>query len=116
MIRAVVSKLIFSYLAEHAVDGEQYETLRLRSIQNTRNNDNKCQCYTYFTNCSGERTVSHDSWGQADKFILDKVLTDERSAAYASTIEDINIWWLECKECNWYKSKQTILTEARLRI
>ena len=66
--------------------------------------------------CSGERTITHDSWGEADKFILDKVLTDERSAAYASTIDDINVWWLECKECNWYKSKQTILTEARLRI
>ena len=66
--------------------------------------------------CSGERTVSHDSWGQADKFILDKVLTDERSAAYASTISDINSWWLDCKECNWYKSKQTILSEARLSI
>ena len=66
--------------------------------------------------CSGERTVSHDSWGEADKFILDKVLTDERSAAYATSINDINLWWLECKECNWYKSKQTILTEARLRI
>ena len=66
--------------------------------------------------CSGERTVSHDSWGEADKFILDKVLSDERAAAYASDIADINRWWLNCKECNWYKSKQTILSEARLSI
>ena len=31
--------------------------------------------------CSGKRTVSHDSWGETDKMVLDKVLTDERSAA-----------------------------------
>ena len=66
--------------------------------------------------CSGERTISHDSWGEADKFILDKVLKDERSAAYVSTISDINTWWSDCKECNWYKSKQTINSEVRLRI
>ena len=52
--------------------------------------------------------------GECDQFILDKVLTDERSAAYITDIEDINRLWLDCKECNWYKSKQTILTEARL--
>ena len=66
--------------------------------------------------CSGERTNSHDSWGECDHFIQDKVLSDERSAAYASDIADINRWWLDCKECNWYKSKQTILSEARLSI
>ena len=65
---------------------------------------------------SGERAVSHDSYTEANKFIQDKVLTDERSAAYATTINDINRWWLDCKECNWYKSKQTILSEARLLI
>ena len=65
--------------------------------------------------CSGERTISHDSWGEMFKFIQDKVLTDERSAAYASTIENINRLWLDCKECNWYRSKQTILTEARIK-
>ena len=65
---------------------------------------------------SGKRTVSHDSWVEADKMILDKVLSDERSTAYATTIEDINKWWLECKECNWYKSEQSILSEARLSI
>ena len=66
--------------------------------------------------CSGKRTVSHDSWGEMDKMVLDKVLTDERSVAYASSINDINYWWLDCKECNWYKSKQTILSEVRLSI
>ena len=66
--------------------------------------------------CSGERTVSHDSWGETYKFVLDKVLSDERSAAYASTIARINRGWLDCKECNWYKSEQTILSEARLSI
>ena len=63
---------------------------------------------------SGERTVSHDSEVEMYKMIQDKVLTDERSAAYVSTINGINRWWLDCKECNWYKSKQTILSEARL--
>ena len=67
-------------------------------------------------NCSGERTISHDSGGERNKFTLDKVLTDERSAASATTIADINRFWLDCKECNWYKSKQTILSEARLSI
>ena len=51
-----------------------------------------------------------------DKMVLDKVLSDERTTAYASDIEDINYWWLDCKECNWYKSKRTILSEARLSI
>ena len=46
--------------------------------------------------------------------VLDKVLSDERTTAYASDIEDINYWWLDCKECDWYKSEQTILTQATL--
>ena len=71
---------------------------------------------SHLITCSGERTFSHDSWGERNKMVLDKVLTDERSAAYATTIEDINRWWLECKECNWYKSEQSILSEARISI
>ena len=47
------------------------------------------------------------------KIIMDKVLVNERSTAYASTIDDINEGWLDCKECNWYKSEQSILSEAR---
>ena len=109
-------KLIFSYLGPHAVAGGRYENLRLRTLQNTRN-DNQM----YFVDispitCSGTRTVSYDSWRETDKMILDKVLTDERTTAYASTIEDINTWWSDCKDCNWYKSEQNILSEARLSI
>ena len=66
--------------------------------------------------CSGKRTVSHDSWSETDKMVLDKVLSDERTTAYASDIEDITYWWSDCKDCNWYKSRQTILSEARLSI
>ena len=72
--------------------------------------------YNVVVNCSVEKTICHDSWAEADQFVLDKVLTDERATAYASTIEDINTWWLECEECNWFKSKQTILSEARLLV
>ena len=64
--------------------------------------------------CSGERTVSHDSSEERNEMIRGKVLSDERTTAYASTINDINRKWLNCKECDWYKSKQTILSEARL--
>ena len=41
-----------------------------------------------------------------------KVLSDERSTAYATTIDDINTFWLECDKCDWYKSEKTILSEA----
>ena len=71
---------------------------------------------SHLITCSGERTFSHDSWGESNKMVLDKVLSDERSAAYATTIDDINRIWLECKECNWYKSEQSILSEARISI
>ena len=73
-----------------------------------------CSYSTYYI--SGSRTVSPDSWAEIDKIILDKVLSDERSTAYASTVDDINHWYLDCKEFNWYKSKQSILSEARLTI
>ena len=48
--------------------------------------------------------------------IVDKVLSDERSTAYATDIDNIDKQWLECKGCNWYKSEQTILSEARMSI
>ena len=72
---------------------------------------------TYFVNisqitCSGKRTFSHDSWGEADKMVLDKVLSDERTTAYVTNIEDITSWWSDCKECNWYKSRQMVVKEA----
>ena len=47
---------------------------------------------------------------------LDKVLSDERSSAYVTDIHDINRLLLDCKECNWYKSKQMILSDVRLSI
>ena len=46
--------------------------------------------------------------------VLDKVLSDERTTAYASDIDDITYWWSDCKDCNWYKSRQMILSEAAL--
>ena len=45
--------------------------------------------------------------------IRDKVLSDEKTTAYATTIDDVNYWWSDCKDCNWYKSRQTILSEVR---
>ena len=65
---------------------------------------------------SGERTFSHDSMNMKNKMIMEKVLSDERTTAYAESINDINNLWLNCKECNWYKSEQTILSEERLSI
>ena len=74
------------------------------------------KCIIFFiplTNWLGHRTVSHNSWFETNKMILDKVLSDERATAYATTIDDINRRWSDCKECDWYKSKQTVLSEAR---
>ena len=51
-----------------------------------------------------------------DKMIQEKVLSDERTFAYASTIDYIIDLYSDCKECDWYKSEQTILSEARLLI
>ena len=62
---------------------------------------------------SGKRTYSYDSWLVTWKMILNKVLSDERTTAYVTDIADINNWYLDCKDCNWYKSTQTILSEAR---
>ena len=49
------------------------------------------------------------------KMIREKVLNDERKTAYAETIVGINNFWLDCKECNWYKS-EAVFNEARLVI
>ena len=64
--------------------------------------------------CSADRTVSHDTSLECWRMIQDKVLSDERTNAYVTTIDDIRRYWLLCKECNWYKSEQTFLSEARL--
>ena len=66
--------------------------------------------------CSGKRTVSHNKYEEMDKMVLDKVLSDERTTAFVTSILYINNEWLNCKECNWFKSKQTILSEASLEI
>ena len=60
------------------------------------------------------RTDSPTSLPDTYKMVKNKVLSNERSYAYATTIDDINEWWLDCKECDWYKSEQSILSEARL--
>ena len=111
-----VFKLIFSYLVQHAVGGGRYENLRLRTLPSTRNVN---QMYfvdisLIIISCLAQRTISHDSWRETDRMVEAKVLTDERSTAYVTDIHDINMRWLECKECNWYKSKQSILSEVRL--
>ena len=60
----------------------------------------------------GKRTFSQESQVQTDKMVLDKVLSDDRTAAYVTSIDDINEWYLEWG--NWYKSKQIILSEVRI--
>ena len=52
--------------------------------------------------------------------VQDQVLSDKRRAAFAATIIDIKEgpfgaqWWSNCKGCeDWYKSEDTILSEAR---
>ena len=57
--------------------------------------------------------LSSDSELSHRMMIFNKVLSDERSFAYASAIHEINRYWLGCKECNWYKSEQIILSEVR---
>ena len=64
--------------------------------------------------CSGKRTVSHNKFEEMDKMVLEKVLSDERTTAFVTSILYINVEWLNCKECNWFKSKQTFLSEASL--
>ena len=62
---------------------------------------------------SGKRTFSYDSGNKMTKTVLDKVLSDERTMAYVTDIADINKWWSD-GEVHWYKSKEKILSEARL--
>ena len=96
----------------------QNEGLNLQTLPNTRN---KYQIYYLIlfifhisvTSFSGMRTVSYNSWIETERTILDKVLSNERSTAFAATINVINSYLLDCKECNWYKSRETILSEAR---
>ena len=103
--------LILSSQTSLQVEGGGNENLRLRTLQNTRNNNQTYLVDISLITCSGARTTSHDSPDKTfqKRLIQDKVLSDERTTAYVTTIQDINKNWLECKECNWYKSKQTIL-------
>ena len=77
---------------------------------------------------SGKRTLVKNSdnseawgpWVDTLKIVQDQVLSDKRRAAFAATIIDIKEgpfgaqWWSNCKGCeDWYKSEDTILSEAR---
>ena len=69
----------------------------------------------------GQRSItfSHPHYRSAvlnqHKMIREKVLNDERKAALATTVQEINYSWLDCKECNWYKA-DAVFNEARLGI
>ena len=70
----------------------------------------------YFNNIltfSGKRTISPDHILKKQKLIWDKVLKDERTHAYATTIDDINTYFSHCEFCTWYKSDDTVVSEAR---
>ena len=88
-------------------------------------------------NFSGKRTIVYfsgprmnnkhgesvrDPWEATNNIVQEKVLSDKRSAAFATTISVIkgsfgpyrDGWWLDCKDCDsWYKSERTVLSEAR---
>ena len=61
------------------------------------------------------KTVSHDHVLKKYKEIWDKVLQEERTWAYATTIDDINTFFAHCEFCSWYKSGDTIVSEARFQ-
>ena len=67
-------------------------------------------CYDRLMNSLG--ILQKDHWDDTLKVIQDKVLSDERTAA--TTISHINRWWSNCKDCDWYKSTDPVLTEAIL--
>ena len=68
------------------------------------------------SNNSGTKPHVESSRHKTKKMIMEKVLSDERTTAHATSISVINSWFLDCKECNWYKSEQNILSEERLSI
>ena len=76
------------------------------TISNTRNN--KKMFILFILYLLHFRFISFLGWNRQDY--------PGQSTQYASTVDDINYWYLDCKECNWYKSKQSILSEARLTI
>ena len=63
----------------------------------------------------GERTFTPNSWRETDKMVMDKVLSDERTHAYATTVKEFtdDSRFLGCKNCNWHKSEETFMAEVR---
>lgn len=91
-------------------------------IFNSQKNRSGERTIVYFT---GERYQPHgersrDPWRDTKKIVQDRVLGEKRSAAFATSIWDIQNgpfglgWWSDCKDCDsWYKSEHTVLSEAR---
>ena len=66
----------------------------------------------------GERTFTPKSVSEMDKMVMDKVLSDERTHAYATTVKEFtdDSRFLGCKNCKWYKSDETFMAEVRYLI
>ena len=69
--------------------------------------------WVFLITCSGKRTVSPDHFEKKQKLVIEKVLKEERTHAFATTIDYINTYWKSCKHCTWYKSDDTIVSEVR---
>ena len=63
------------------------------------------------TTCTGKRSISHTDWQETRRSVFNQVLTDERTTAFASDIYEMERQFLDCKECNWYKSNEAILRD-----
>ena len=63
--------------------------------------------------CSGKRSISHAHYDNTYKTIKEQVLNEERKYAYATTIDEINTYFIGCEACTWYKSHEAILSEVR---
>ena len=123
-----------------------YESSKVQDMENSNNPEYRLlskeeKVIFYFKlmkiNCSGQRTIVYfsgprmnnkhgesvrDPWEATNNIVQEKVLSDKRSAAFATTISVIkgsfgpyrDGWWLDCKDCDsWYKSERTVLSEAR---
>ena len=133
--------ICFSSSGKPSVDGGGFEKIRPWNLQNTRNDDKQpveitivtskvnvvvvvvvwdsptlttlSIAWVFLITCSGKRTVSPDHILKKQKLVIDKVLKEERTHAFATTIDDINTYWKSCKHCTWYKSDDTIVSEVR---
>ena len=63
--------------------------------------------------CSGKRSISHAHYDNTYKTIKEQVLNEERKYAYATTIDEINTYFIGCEACTWYKSDEAILSQVR---